>query len=161
MSKYSFPQQAKLVEALAPATDAAGRTGRFITLKNTGKATVKVHVAQGNAATVALTVMQATDVSGSNAKPLGNAVPVWVNQDTGASDMLVRQADAVGFTTSGAVANKQVLIEVDPTYLDVNNGFDCIAIVTGASNAANVTQAEYILSEQRFQQAASPTARAD
>lgn len=158
MAKYTLPQQMKVVEALAPAADAAGRTGAYVSLKNAAKAYVMVHLTQGNAATVLISVLQASDIAGTGAKALGNAVPIWVNQDTSLGDTLVRQADGLSFTTSAAVKNKQVIVEVDATALDVNNGFDCIAVSTGASNAANVTQAQYLLAELRYGQAAPPSA---
>jgi hypothetical protein len=151
----------KIVQAFANATDAAGRSSDIVSLKNYGKVCIIVNVAQGNAATVAITPMQAQDVSGTGAKALGVAVPVWANQDTGASDTLVRQADAVSFTTSAAVANKQVVIEIDPTFLDVNNGFDCVYFTTGASNVANITGGVFLLTDARFGGATPPTALTD
>ncbi|KQS79833.1 hypothetical protein ASG25_21840 [Rhizobium sp. Leaf384] len=158
MTKFTFPQQMKLVEALPPAADAAGRSSDIVSLKNAGKAYVKVHLAQGNAATVALAIMQATDVAGTGAKPLANAVPIWANLDTSLTDTLIRRSDAVSYTTDAAVKNKQVIFEVDPAQLDLANGFDCIYLTTGASNAANITQAEFILVDLRYQQSTPPSA---
>jgi hypothetical protein len=34
-----------------------------------------------------------------------------------------------------------VVFEIDPASLDVANGFDCVYLSTGASNAANITAA--------------------
>lgn len=161
MPKFTLPQQMKVVEALPPAADAAGRASDIINLKNTGKAYVLVSLTQGNAAVVPLTLMQAQDVAGTGAKPVANAVPIWANQDTAATDTLVRQADGVAFSTSAVVKNKQVLFEVDPSQLDINNGFDCLYFTTGASNAANITAAVFLLAEYRYQQATPPSAIVD
>lgn len=161
MPKYNFASSAKLVELLPPAADAAGRSSDIISLKNATVATIIVSLTQGNAAPVALTLMQAQDVAGTGAKALANAVPIWANQDTAASDSLVRQADGVSFTTSGAVKNKQVVFHIDPANLDINAGFDCLYVTTGASNVANITGAVAILEGHRYQGASLPSAIID
>ncbi len=161
MAQFTLPNEAKLVEALAPATDAAGRNAAKVSLKNASKAYIIVHIAQGNAATIALTPQQAQDVAGTGAKALSAAVPIWSNLDTAASDTLVRRADAVSYTTDAAVKNKIVVFEIDPAQFDIDNGFDCLFFSTGASNVANLTQAEYLLTDLRYQQATPPSATAD
>lgn len=137
----------KLVNALAPAADAAGRTGAYVSLKNAGrKAFVVCTVNQGNAAQVTFTLNQATAVAGTGAKALTGDVQIWVNQATGTNDTLVRQADAKSFQTSTALAIKQVIFEIDiAAALDINNGFDAITVITSASNAANITSALYLI----------------
>ncbi|MEY9638829.1 hypothetical protein ABIF66_007083 [Bradyrhizobium japonicum] len=157
----SLPEQIKIVEALAPAADAAGRASVGISLKNYAKAWLLVTLTQGNAATVLLSLLQATNVAKANGKAITNAVRIWANLDTSLGDSLVRQADAINFTTDAAVKNKQVLFEVDPAYLDINNGFDCVYMSTGASNAANITQALWLLSGPRFASATPPSALTD
>ncbi|MCK1577807.1 hypothetical protein [Bradyrhizobium sp. 174] len=161
MAKFSLPEQFKIVEALAPAADAAGRASIGVSLKNYSKAWLLVTLTQGNAATVAIAVNQATNVAKAGGKALANAARIWANLDTSLTDTLVRQADAVSFTTDAALKNKQVLIEVDPAALDVAGGFDCVYMSTGASNAANITQAQWILSGPRFASATPPSAIVD
>ncbi|ARM12126.1 hypothetical protein Bra5_CH01889 [Rhizobium phaseoli Brasil 5] len=157
----TLPQQLKIVEAMAPATDAAGRSSDIINLKNAGKAYILVSLTQGNAATVALTPMQAQDVAGTGAKVLANAVPIWSNLDTATSDTLVRRTDAVNYTTDAALKNKQVVFEIDPALLDINNGFDCVYFTTGASNVANITAAVFLLTDLRYGQETPPSAIVD
>ena len=129
---------------LAPAADAAGRTSGYVTLKNAIKAFIVVHITQGNAATVALTPLQAQDVSGTGSKAV-NAVPIWSNLDVSLTSLLTARAAAASYTTDAAVKNKLVVFEILPeAALDVTNGFTTIAIQTGASNAANITFAEII-----------------
>lgn len=139
----SLTQNFHPVSALLPAADAAGRTATYISLKNYHKVFIEVHINQGNAATVALTPYQATSVAAGSEKVLTNAVTIYANQDTVTSDALAAQTAAVNFTTSAAVKGKIVIFEIDPASLDVANGFDCITVKTGASNAANITQAMY------------------
>lgn len=160
MAFVTLPEKYKIVEAIAPAADAAGRTGDYVSLKNVNLAYVVVHITQGNAATVALTIEQATAVAGTGSKAITVSVPIWSNLDTATSDTLVRRTDAVSYTTDAAVKNKIVIFQIDPATLDVANGFDCIVVKTGASNAANITQAMYVLDE-RYQQATPPASITD
>lgn len=159
--KLCLPESYKLVTALTPAADAAGRTGTYISLKNVNRAYVLAQITQGNAATVQLDVKQASAVDGTGVKALTNPVPVWSNLDAAASDTLNKMADAVNYTTDAAVKNKLVLFQIDPELcMDINNSFDCITIVTGASNAANITAASYIL-DMKYQQAVPPSVLSD
>jgi len=155
----SIPQALPLIEAITPqAGDAI--TGDYISLKNAHRAFVLVHVAQGNAATMAISIQQATDVAGTGTKVITVVVPIWANEDCAASDTLVRQTDAVNFTTSAAVKHKLIVFQIDPETLDMANGFDCITVITGTSNAANITSAVYLL-EPRYAQTTPPSAILD
>ena len=87
-------------------------------------------------------------------------MPVWAQQDAAAADALTRQTDAVNLTTSAAVKHKVVVFQIDPALLDVAGGFDCLGVSTGASNAANVTSALFLL-ESRYPAAAPPSAIVD
>jgi hypothetical protein len=158
---FTLAQNAKLVEILAPAADAAGRTGTGFTLKHAHKAYLVAHITQGNAATILLTPQQCTTVAGGGAKALASAVPIWFNLDTSLTDTLVRQTDAVNFTTDAGVKNKIVVFEIDPAYLDSANGFVCIRLNTGASNAANITQVMAYLVPGRYDEVNPPSARID
>lgn len=158
---FTLPENAKIVEALTPAADSAGRTGAYVSLKNCALAFVVVHLHQGNAATVALTIEQASAVAGTGSKVITNVVPIWANENTPSGDALVRQTDAVSFTTSAATKDKMVIFQIKPDSLDLANGFDCIVVKTGASNAANITEAMYYLTNLRYSQATPPTAIAD
>jgi hypothetical protein len=144
-----FPENIHVVDVLAPAADAAGRSSDAVSLKHTtGVVIVEASINQGNAATVALTLQQCTAVDGTGAKALTVNVPIYVSQDVGgaAGDVLTRQADGVAFTTSAALARKTVRFVIEPATLDLANGFDAIRITTGASNAANITSARVIVS---------------
>lgn len=160
MPAFHLIEQARIVEALAPAADAGGRSGTWVSLKGRSRCFIKVHITQGNAATVLLTPMQATAVAGTSAKVIP-AVPIWVNLDTAASDTFVRATAAANYTTDAGVKNKYVIFMVDAAALDTTNGFDCIQIITGASNAANITQAEYIMTGTSYHQATPPSAIID
>ncbi len=160
MSLFNLAQSAKLVEAITPQAGAA-ITGDYISCKTAGRVFVVVHVNQAAANTVAITIEQASAVAGTGSKAIATAVPIWANEDCAASDALVRQTDAVSFTTSSATKHKLVVFEIDPTTLDKANGFDCLTVKTAASNAANITSAFYLLTDVRYQGATPPSAIVD
>lgn len=152
-----IPEGAMVVDLLAPAADAAGRTSAvYPSLKNVNMAWIVAHITQGNAATIALAPKQATAVAGTDTKVLAKVVQIWANEDCAASDALVRQTAAVNFTTSAAVKNKIVVFQIDPSLLDVANDFDCIGLTTGASNAANITSA-LLICDMKFKAATPPS----
>ena len=157
--QFTLPAQAKLVEGLSPSADAGGRSGAWVSLKNAIKAYVLVHVTQGNAAPVTLTFQQASDVSGTGAKALTGNLRIWSDEDFATADALTEQTAAQSITSSAAVKHKLCVFEIIPqTVMDVNGGFDCFQVVTGASNAANITQALYVLTPLVYQQATPPSA---
>ena len=138
----NVPQNLHVVNLLAPAADAGGRTSAvYVSLKNAVKAWIVAYITQGNAATIAIAPKQATAVAGTGTKVLANVVPIFANLDVSASDALAIATAAVNYTTDAGVANKIVVFEIDPAQLDLANGFDCIGLTTGASNAANITSA--------------------
>ena len=150
-------EQMHPVDGLQPAADAAGRTGAYVSLKNAKMAWVAFHINQGNAAPVACDVLQATSVAGAGpAKALSVNAPIWANLDTAAGDALARATDAKTYTTDAGVKRKIVIFQIDPASLDLAGGFDCIAPRTGASNAANITEAE-IFFELRYASATPPS----
>lgn len=145
--QISMLQQFKPVELLNPATDAAGRTSRYVSLKNALKVFVVFKVAQGNAATVLVSLLQATNVAGASSKAVASGAIIASNLDTSVNDTLTGRTTAATYTTDAALKNKIVVFEFPcEQIMDVNGGFDCLAISTGASNAANITSADiYIL----------------
>ena len=156
---YPYPllQTCKIVEAITPQVGAA-ITGDYVSLKNVHMAWVIVHVAQGNAAQMTISLNRATAVAPTGAVAIANVVKIWANQDCATSDLLVRQTDAINFQLSAAVAHKLVIFQVDPASLGA--GYDCIAVATGASNADNLTSAIYVL-EERYQGEQPPSAIVD
>lgn len=160
MNHLQLPENLLPVSVLAPAADAAGRTGGWVSLKNALRAWVIFHIDQGNAATIALSINQASAVAGTGSKVITNTVPIWSNLDAATSGVFTRRTDAVNYTTDAAVKKKIVIFEIDPASLDVAGGFDCITGITGASNAANITSA-IVLLETSYGQATAVNALAD
>lgn len=160
MNQIFLPEQFKWVQAIPPQANDSGIDGDYISLKTGLRAWITLNIAQGNAAQIAITIEQAQAVDGTGSKVITTAIPIWANEDTATSDKLLRQTDAVGFTTSAAVKNKQVMFLLKPDTLDVENGFDCIVVKVAASDVANLVSAEYYI-ESRYPQAAPPSAIVD
>lgn len=153
-------ENAKIVSLLPPAADAAGRTGDYVSLKGYARVFIIAHINQGAANTVALTPFQATNVAAAGEKVIP-AVPIWACLDAVASDALARQADAANFTTDAGVKDKIIVFEIDAAKLDVDGGFDCVCLKTGASIASNITEAKAILVGARYGQVTPPSAIVD
>lgn len=127
----------KFAAGLAPAADAAGRTGAaYFDLGLAHKVFVEFHINQGNAATIACSLSKADDAAGTGAAAVAELVQVHASLDL-ATLAVARVADAASLTTDAAVKTKIVVFEVDPAKI----GKRFIAPVTGASNVANITSA--------------------
>jgi len=142
-------ENAKIVEAITPQAGAA-ITGDYISMQNASHVTVLVHIAQGHADPVAITIEQATKVDGTGSKPLVKEVPIFLVADCATSDAWVRQTDAVALTTSAALKHKIIAFEIDAEDLDIAGGFDCLTVKTAASNALNLTSAMYVCGKLRY-----------
>jgi hypothetical protein len=140
--------------------NAAGRTGRTSRSRATPARSWSRTSTRATANTVALTPNQATAVAGTGAKAI-NAVPIWAISTPRRTTPSREQTDAASYTTDAAVKIKMVMFQIDAAALDVNGGFDCITLLTGASNAGNITSAIAILTGARFQQVTPPTAVVD
>lgn len=140
MNTINIPETAQPFTLLAPATDAAGRTSAYMSLKGAVKAWIVLHINQGNAATILLSPLQASAVAGTGSKAIAAArISTKLDQ---AFTAFTKQAEATTFTTDAAVKDKYVVFELDlAKVLDLANNFDCIAVSTGASNVANITEA--------------------
>jgi hypothetical protein len=140
MGHVNIPQSVVPYNMLAPAADAAGRTSVYQSLKGAVKAWIVVYINQGAANTVLLSPLQASAVAGTGTKAI-SAARIWTKLDE-AFTAFTAQTEAATFTTDAAVKAKFVIFEIDPAkVLDQANGFDCIAVSTGASAAGNITSA--------------------
>ena len=163
MGIFSLPQECKIVEAIVPQAGGA-ITGDYVSLKGAARCFVVVHVNQADVAQMTISLNRATAVAPADAAVIVTAVPIWANQDCAASDTLTAQTAAVNFQLSADLGHKQIVFEIDPAKLGQTAGgvpYDCIAVATGASNAANITQAAYYLTDLRYGAATPPSAITD
>jgi hypothetical protein len=155
-NSFQIPAKMPAVSLLPPATDAAGRTSGYRSLKNAHKAFIVARVNQGNAAQVTFTPLQATSAAGAGSKAIF-AAPIWLCVDTATIDTLVKQTAAANFQTSTGTTDKIVVFEIEPGQsMDINNGFSYIGLQTSASNVANITEA-LLLIVPRYEQANPPS----
>jgi hypothetical protein len=153
-----LPEVSKIVEAIPASTNDAALTGDFVNVENAGKLIIVVQSKGGHASASAITIEQATVAAGTDDKVITNAVQIWSNLDTAASDTLVRRTDAVNYTTDAANKNKMVVFVVDPAGLDIAGGFKFVTVKVGISNVGNIITAQYYLVDNRYQQATPPSA---
>ena len=140
MAQFNMPINCKPVEAITPQAGGA-ITGDWLSTKLVEMVYIVVHINQANAAPVAITINQATNVAAGSTTPITAVVPIWANEDCATSDLLVEQTAAVGFTTSAATTHKVIVFKVDPAGLA--EGFDCLTVITAVSDVANITSAMY------------------
>lgn len=150
----NIPEQFKVVNILAPTTDASARTSTWSTLKDSIKAWIVVNVSNAAATALTVTPTQATAVAGSSAKPIPVS-NIWSCLDGVASDLLVRRTSAVAYATP-ATATKicTIIIEIDPASLDSAGGFDCVGFATLGAAATNLLSAQLIC-QMRYDGAAT------
>lgn len=158
--QLSLPQHLKIVQMLKPQTTNGALTSQVISLKNAHKAWIVLEFTQtaGHATTPSL--QQATSVAAGTNKA-GPIVPIWANEDTAASDTLVRKSDAASYAVAADVKNKQVVFEIDPSRLDGAGGYDCVYLTQATSGQATnfVSATAYI--DTRYKQAMPPSAIVD
>lgn len=134
---FSPTAEFKYAPGLAPAADAAGRTGAaYFDMGLAHKVFVEFHINQGAANTVACSLSKANSAGGSGAAAVTEPVVVHATNDLATAGPS-RQTDAASFTTSAATGTKVVVLEIDPAKI----GQRFIAPVTGASAAGNITSA--------------------
>jgi hypothetical protein len=139
MFPFTLPEQAVLVGVMPPATDAAGRTGDYISLKHLHRAFVVFFINQGHATVVPCSISKATGVTPAGATAMTELVPIWTSLDQTAGHQFTRQPNAASFSTDAALKPKIVIFEIVPGSL--GETYDCIAPVTAASNVGNITSA--------------------
>lgn len=154
----SMMQTHKFVRLSTLAADAAGRDTAYVNVKNCSKIYLIAGLVQGVATPVTISPIQAQDRAATGVKLLANNVQIYLNNNAAVTDVFTRQADGVSFTTDATLATKEVVFEINVSEMDVNNGFDCIALRFGASSASNSDECRAVLAGLRYQEDPPPTA---
>ncbi|MGD0574691.1 MAG: hypothetical protein ABSB61_04890 [Anaerolineales bacterium] len=118
---------------------------QYVSLKLAEMVWILCNIQQATAATLALTIEQATNVAGGGSKVITKNIPIWRNLDTLVNDTFVRDTDAVGYTTDAGIKNKAVLFQLDPGILDSANGFYAVVLKSGAGAATTYLSVEFII----------------
>jgi hypothetical protein len=163
MNDLCLPEAYKVVLAVTPATNAGALNGARVSLKNAHRFFIVVNMAQGDAAQSTITIERATSIAGADNGVIADNAKIWSNLNCATNDTLVRRANAVNYQLDVGLANKLVVIEVDPASLGLTAGdvqYDCIRVVIGASNAGNIASAFYLIAH-RYPQATPPSVVVD
>jgi hypothetical protein len=156
-----FPEGSKIVQGVAPVTTNGAVTADYISLKDVHRAWIVVDLKQAVGHATGIDPVQATAVAGTSSKALTNATQIWANEDVAATDTSVRQTDAVTYDVTNDIKSKQVIIQINPGSLDVNNDFDCVSVSLDASSqVTNFVNVTYIL-QMRYSSATPPTVITD
>lgn len=160
MATITVPERFKIVNGTGgPVTTNGGVTGAYISAKTGQMVTLIVALKQAVGHATAITLKEATDVSGTGVQTVANTMQVWSNLDTSASDTLVRRTDATGYTVTTAAKPMHVVFQINPAAL--SDGFDCIGFTVGdSSQATNFVSATWLI-EDRYPQATPPSAIVD
>lgn len=138
-----------VVHAFGPATPSSAAPD-WISLKNARSVEIVVVALNGSTVTgSAVGLSQASDVSGTGAKTL--AFTNYFANVTPATSSVPTAATAVSNTFTTATTNSATLvyrIPIDPSTLDVANGFDCLRVTLG--NAANTSVVAFYLVEGAY-----------
>jgi hypothetical protein len=158
--QFSLVQNLKVIQVFAPKTTNGSLSSQVVSLKNAHKAWVVFEFTQAVGHATTPTLVQATSIAATTNKA-GPAVEIWANEDTAASDTLVRKTAAASYAVTNDVKNKEVVFEIDPSRLDVNGGYDCIYFTEATSSQATnfVSATAYLLAA--YQQATPPSAILD
>lgn len=158
-----FLEIADIIPAFVPVDLQSGaNNGQWVSLENIGRLLCVLFKAAGTADDdPVITLMQATSNAGANSKPLPftrvrtkigaiATTPQW---------SLVTQEAANTFAPTSAASPAMIAIEVQPTDLDVNNGFRFVQIqVPDTGTNPQLAAAFYIASSIRFGQATNLSA---
>lgn len=151
MTYLSFPENFMIIPGQAPVVGAGiAITSLPISLKNVQKLWAIVYLnTVGTSAAVACVPQTDALVAFGSAAVLVNAVPIWTNQNTAASNTWTRETDAVNFTTTAANANHKIIIfEIDPSSIRTTTtatSEDCFRISLTAVAAGDYCSILYIV----------------
>jgi hypothetical protein len=147
------------------------QTGDYVSLKNYNKCGILFIKAAGTGGDdPTISLLQAKDVAGTDAKVLNAIDKYWTKQAatnlTAVGTFTKNTQTADDQIAFNATSAEQVLIaycEIDATDLDVANGFDCVRVdvALAASGGAQQGAVLYLLLEPRYSQAVALSAIAD
>lgn len=157
----------QIAAIIAPVNLATGaNTGKFVSLKNFLGGVDFVFVASAGAAgeDPVITLRQATAIAGTGAKDLATITRIDVKQGAdmlaiGPFSKITQAAAATYVDTDDAEQHKIYVIHVDPSDLDLANGYDCVSVnIADVGTTAQLGCVLAILSEPRYSPNASPIA---
>ena len=163
MLNFTFPENCKIVDASAASVTTNGAvTCDYVSLKNVIKAWILVTLTQAVGHATGMDPVQATVVAGTDAKAITSVCNIWANEDTAASDTLVRKTSAITYNVTNDIKKKMVIIEIDPASFDSRQTGSTSSASPSmtASQATNFVDVTYVL-QTKYPQATPPAAITD
>ena len=160
MSNRHLTERYKIVDAsAAPVTTTGGVTFDYVSLKNVHMAWIVIQLTQAVGHATVIQPQKATAVAPTGATSIVYSAEWWENEDTAATDTLVKQTAATSMTVTDDVKKKQVVVMIDPAAL--GSTYDVIGCtISNSAQATNYVSAQYFL-EMRYPQATPPAAITD
>jgi hypothetical protein len=145
-----------VVTALLPKDiTGAAQVGQRISLKNYRYCTIVITQGAWAGGTPAVTIQQATSLTGGTPKAL--SFTKRYQQATNVGTGYVETAVVSDTFNLPATANQNHIIEIDAASLDVDNGYDCIQVNIGTPGVfADVLSVVYLLYGARYADNAMP-----
>lgn len=156
----SLPEQFKIVDATAgPVTTNGGVTCDYVSLKGVKRAWISLQFTQAAGHATTVQPQKATAVAPTGAASITAAARIWANEDTAATDTLVRKTSATSYAVTNDIKKKHVLVEIDPA--EFTGAYDVLGCtISDSSQATNFVSGLYIL-EMGYSQATPPAAITD
>lgn len=156
----NLAQEFKIADAVIPQADWRAITSRAINVANAHMIYIVIHVDE-NSGTETYTP-QRNDESDTGWIALANTVPLWVNTDTTANDTLVRQTNALAYTSNATAGEKLIIFEIDPRKLGLHTGagtLQCTRLRFVAANDQLDVGSALFYVVPRYKQATPPEVR--
>ena len=157
-STICLPERFKIVQLSIDNGTTATITTDAVSLKNAQMCWLIVHLDTIASSACIVTPMRATAVAPTGGVVLANVVPIWCNLSTATTDTLVRDTDALAYTTAANAAYKMIVFEIDPANL--GGAYDCVYMTIGALAITESVCVEALI-ETRYPQATPPAAITD
>jgi hypothetical protein len=131
LAEYSRPNP--LIDPVSLAASGVA-TSRYINLADVLHASIVLQGGIGTSTGCTLTLLQATSTAGAGAKALAFR-ECWIIADSTSTTLGDIPVRTVGATMTTFIGGKTVIFEIDPSDLDVTNGFNCAALVVTNNDA--------------------------
>jgi len=162
-ANLSLSESFKVVDATAGVvTTSGGITSSYVSLKHAHKAWIVLLFTQAGVDASVIQPRVATAVAPVGATDITFPAAIWANEDTAASDTLVKQTSATSYTLTADIKKKMVVFEIDPSdVVAMGTGYDCLGFTIVAGQKATNFVAGYFVLAERFAQATPPSAITD
>lgn len=157
MNGRKLYEEAKVVNMLAAEDINGGKVSNYVSLKNYGHLTILFSLGS-IAGTATVSIIQSTDTSGTTTKELAG-VDRYMKAIGDAVEAVTEVTGIEGTASwTAGLSTGVIQIEVDAAMLDVDNGYDCVAVSFTDPSASDYVAILGLLTNPRYMQNSMPTA---